>query len=1267
MSVQPIIGVGTIGTDAGLASVIADLRRRLSQVEAVRTSIADASLTGTQLAAGTIISDNIATGTIIAANIASGTITSELISAGAITAGLIAANAVTATTIAAGAITAGKIAAGAISATNIQTDAITSGAILAGAITADKIASGAVTSDKITVTQLSAITTNMGTLTAGLITGATFQTQSSAAGKVVMDSAGLRGYALDGVTKVFEIDSGTGIAHFAGVANITSTGSVIPGQAITAGSVSTTQLAAGSVTAGKLSVQFNGPNVVKNSGFEYGKYDGSIYNTKMQHWYPYSDAGFIVDAAAAYEGTQAGKLFPASVQTTAMVTPVAATESVITSGAGVPLATHTYKVTAVKNGIETTAATGSVTLSLEHADTPTGLDVTSTTTGSGTNHGGDRYYTVTALTAFGETDGAEEFLITGARKNWAKPSGLGASTAGSRGSGTLPGGEYNFGIVSYDADGSSTDGVYFIVDVPETTLAKPAQPTAATTGSGPGLYGGSDYNFWMVAADSKGVDGSGGFDYGFYAYEGLTIPSNVRTLDLTSSGDVPVVVTWTPSENTYAAGYYLFYEQVGGGDGVQFMGPFPTSVTSFTFDDLYSGTAASVEYFSGGAFALPTTNTSLEAAYSLTVNYTKDSHSVGQTLHVNPDGDPDSTNPDGSFRLQKRSIGNTGSFVYTGQSGWTGGVTMPFANTTDLGGTTYNVSWDAVDGATGYRVYLVYAENDPAITQPGYYTISGGSTVTFADTGATLPFSHEYPTTNTATLKKGAHVTWPSMTVDNFRVYRNTQGRVVEVAGSATSYDDVGDSPNAALQPPTSSIGFPTGGSGDAWTSSEAYPILASSPYVLSGYFKAATTGTAGKTVDLMVQTYDASDAATGLYTNTLTLTNAWQRLVIAPFVTTSTTTHAVLFIKGTGLASGNAVHVDAIQLEKSELVTEYSPRWDDYVPGSIGPTVITPNSITVDQIIGGEIQADWITASSLSAITAELGDVHAGTITGVTITGGAIQTSVSGQRIMLDASSMRFYDSSNIQQLTATSGGLYTGTGASGTSRLFLTGSGLYGYNSANIMLMKLEPFGKLNFYRDSGAWGSIYYRDSGSNLIGAVDFAEYAGVGTTSNTTSVRGFSGPSHTVGMAELLGAPGGWNAESTYTSVKASYTDGGAASVVAYANGVSRGVINNAGKSSFVSIGSSSNAGVVAAYKIWKGGQVTFTGGLSANSSSDVTFTVTGMGGNTYALPSITIFGDAAIWWYVHAISGDNVTIRFQNTFGIGSNAFTAVLWVFTDA
>lgn len=298
------IQAGAIGTDHLAALSINAGHIQSNAIQAGH--IGAGTITGTHIAAGTITAQQIAAGTITAGQLAANTITADQIATGTITAAQIAA----------GTITANELAAASISANHLQANAVTANSISANSIYTAAIQAGAVTSDKVTVATLSALTSNMGSITAGTITGATFQTSASGS-RVVMDSLGMRGYALDGVTKVFEINSGSGVASFTGIANIdplsvipggTITTNTMPGDRIVAASIGTTQLAAGSITANtiaagavvasKISVEFGGNNILYNSSFE----DSAPLSERWGVYQGYPNTPTVVASAESVSG-----------------------------------------------------------------------------------------------------------------------------------------------------------------------------------------------------------------------------------------------------------------------------------------------------------------------------------------------------------------------------------------------------------------------------------------------------------------------------------------------------------------------------------------------------------------------------------------------------------------------------------------------------------------------------------------------------------------------------------------------------------------------------------------------------------------------------------------------------------------------------------------------------------------------------------------------------------------------------------------------------
>lgn len=81
-----------------------------------------------------------------------------------------------------------------------------------------------------------------------------------------------------------------------------------------------------------------------------------------------------------------------------------------------------------------------------------------------------------------------------------------------------------------------------------------------------------------------------------------------------------------------------------------------------------------------------------------------------------------------------------------------------------------------------------------------------------------------------------------------------------------------------------------------------------------------------------------------------------------------------------------------------------------------LNATKITTGTLDADRIEAGTITSGKLNVSTLSVISANLGSVNAGSITGVIITGGTIRTSSSGDRVEMTGSPERLvvYEGSN-------------------------------------------------------------------------------------------------------------------------------------------------------------------------------------------------------------------------------------------------------------
>jgi hypothetical protein len=252
----PIQGGGFEQAFATIAGQTARLAQRVATLEATRGSMAPNSIQSDFIGPAQINGTHIAPASITTASIVAGSIDASVINAISIAAAV------------------GEF---------ISIDA---GQITAGDITADHMTAHLLEAAQAAIGTLSSITANMGAITAGNITGATVQTGASGA-RTIMDSSGLRGFALDGVTKVFEISTATGLASFTGIANI-DPASVIPGPALNA-------------------ALFGGGNMLTNSSFEQRSQPGSSTD-KRTEGYGATNATIAGSTLYSYDGDNSAEI-----------------------------------------------------------------------------------------------------------------------------------------------------------------------------------------------------------------------------------------------------------------------------------------------------------------------------------------------------------------------------------------------------------------------------------------------------------------------------------------------------------------------------------------------------------------------------------------------------------------------------------------------------------------------------------------------------------------------------------------------------------------------------------------------------------------------------------------------------------------------------------------------------------------------------------------------------------------------------------------------
>lgn len=168
-----------------------------------------------------------------------------------------------------------------------------------------------------------------------------------------------------------------------------------------------------------------------------------------------------------------------------------------------------------------------------------------------------------------------------------------------------------------------------------------------------------------------------------------------------------------------------------------------------------------------------------------------------------------------------------------------------------------SLSWAAVTGATGYRVYRGTAAGAESI----YYFV--GATTTFVDQGSSANVAGTVPTTNTSSTATNANVlTWPALPgALSYRVYRGTAAgaeNAFYAVGNVTTYTDTGAATTAGSPPSpgtatttTSSVALTWAASANATgykiyrgTASGAENVLVTSVGAATSYTDVGATGT---------------------------------------------------------------------------------------------------------------------------------------------------------------------------------------------------------------------------------------------------------------------------------------------------------------------------------------------------------------------------------------------------------------------------------------
>lgn len=277
---------------------------------------------------------------------------------------------------------------------------------------------------------------------------------------------------------------------------------------------------------------------------------------------------------------------------------------------------------------------------------------------------------------------------------------------------------------------------------------------------------------------------------GYKLYRG-TSPSNqtlVKTLDNvtsfgdrgdgTSSGSPPsagrtIALSWAAVSG--ASSYRLYRGTASNGQNERID---TGNVTSFSD----GGTAT----FSSAT--PPASNTTI--APTVTVNWNAVTGATGYRVYRGT-----TTNGQNAYY----AVGAVTSFTDVGGSSTAG---SPPGTNTSGGLSTNTITWGAVSGATGYRVYRGTSSNGQNV----YYAVSGGGSTSFADVGGTSTAGSPPGTNTTASATSSNSLSWSAVTgATSYRVYRGLASGAQDVfyaVGNVTTYTDTGAASSAG-SPPT--------------------------------------------------------------------------------------------------------------------------------------------------------------------------------------------------------------------------------------------------------------------------------------------------------------------------------------------------------------------------------------------------------------------------------------------------------------------------------
>ena len=239
--------------------------------------------------------------------------------------------------------------------------------------------------------------------------------------------------------------------------------------------------------------------------------------------------------------------------------------------------------------------------------------------------------------------------------------------------------------------------------------------------------------------------------------------------------------------------------------------------------------------------------------------------------------------------------------------------------------------------------------------------------------------------------------------------------------------------------------------------------------------------------------------------------------------------TTAIFAGNGSGLTSINGGNIQTDTITASQIAADAitvselaanSVTASELAANSVTAADILAGTITATELATGSVTATKISVTNLSAISADLGSITSGTVTGATL-----QTATTGARVVINSiSGLTAFNSSGVTQLQIDTG---NGRLTAGAGAVTLDASGFLWKNSGSEVIGQVDSNGILLGNQSATTYSGygtedgykFYMVDDASNQSGL--FGVYRSAGGTNKTVALRSvwYGGTSGSIGTGK----------------------------------------------------------------------------------------------------------------------------------------------------